>query len=139
VVWRDRPFVKEHVRCIVHVPIGMGRAIGRAMAKIEQAGARSPQGLMLADETSLWGADLYIDAIGPVPGAEIATLSGRFLTRVYDGPFRDAGTWIADMTRHVEALGHHVQKIYFGYTTCPRCAEAYGHNYVVAFAKIADV
>jgi hypothetical protein len=136
--WHDRLFVKEHVRCALHVPIGFGRAVTRAMAKIERAGASPAHPLMLTDETSAWGTDLYIDVTRPVPGAEMATLSGRFLTRVYDGPFRDAGAWIRDARRHATALGHRVDKTYLAYTACPRCAKARGHNYVVVFARIAD-
>jgi hypothetical protein len=30
-------------------------------------------------------------------------------------------------------------KIYLGYTACPKCAKAYGKNDVVLFAKLADV
>jgi len=31
-----------------------------------------------------------------------------------------------------------LDKLYFGYTTCPSCAKAYGKNYVVLFAKVDD-
>jgi hypothetical protein len=29
----------------------------------------------------------------------MTTLSGTFLTKVYEGPYRDAGKWAADMQR----------------------------------------
>lgn len=138
VVWRDHLFVKEHVTSLFHIPLNMGAKIVRAKAKIDAAGAEPSHPLMLSDEKSPWGADLFIDVSKPVPGAEMATLSGTFLTKVYDGPFSDAGKWAEDMKRHVESTGHTMQKLYFAYTTCPRCAKAYGHNYVVLFAKVGD-
>jgi hypothetical protein len=92
--------------------------------------------LVLSDETSLWGADIYIDVSKPVPGAEMAEISGQFCTKVYEGPFKDAGKWAEDMRQHVTQLGHQVEKIYFVYTTCPSCAKAYGKNYVILFAKV---
>jgi hypothetical protein len=137
VVWRDHFFVKEHVTSLFHVPLDMGRKIVRAKAKIDAAGAEPAQPLMLSDEGA-WGSDLYIDVSKPVPGAVMATLSGRFLTKVYDGPYRDAGKWAEDMKREVESKGHTVEKLYFAYTTCPSCAKAYGHNYVVLFARVGD-
>lgn len=137
-VWRDHPFVKEHVTSLFHVPINMGRKIVRAVEKIDAARAEPPQRLMLSDERSPWGADLYIDVTGPVPGAEMATLSGTFLTRVYDGPYRDAPKWVAEMKRWVASKGREAGKLYFAYTTCPNCAKAYGHNYVVLFARVGD-
>ena len=35
-----------------------------------------------------------------------------------------------------EARGKKLETLYFGYTTCPACAKAYGENYVVLFAKV---
>lgn len=34
--------------------------------------------------------------------------------------------------------GRTLEKLYFGYTTCPKCAKAYGKNYVVLFAKVGE-
>ena len=66
------------------------------------------------------------------------TLSGTFLTRVYDGPYRNAPKWVEEMKRWVASKGRKADKLYFAYTTCPGCAKAYGHNYVVLFARVAD-
>jgi hypothetical protein len=41
------------------------------------------------------------------------------------------------MRRFVAERGKKLEKLYFAYTTCPACAEAYGKNYVVLFAKVA--
>lgn len=41
------------------------------------------------------------------------------------------------MQGHVAAKGRTLEKLYFGYTTCPKCAKAYGKNYVVLFAKVS--
>lgn len=136
VVWRDKLFVKEHVHAFFHVPLDMGKKIVGAKAKIDAVGAGPPQPLRLSDETSLWGSDLYIEVTHPVPRAEMASLSGTFLTRVFDGPFRDAPSWAETMKRHVAAQGRTLRKLYFAYTTCPACAKAYGHNYVVLFAEV---
>jgi hypothetical protein len=40
------------------------------------------------------------------------------------------------MTRRVEAAGRKVRRMYFFYTTCPKCAKKYGKNYVVIFAQV---
>jgi hypothetical protein len=138
-VWDDKPFVKEHVHAFFHVPLDMGKKVVRAKARIDAAGADPAQPLMLSDETSRWGTDLYIEVTRPVPAADMATLSGTFLTQVFDGPFRDAPRWVEAMKRHVASRGRDLQKIYFGYTTCPSCAKAYGHNYVVLFAQVFPV
>ena len=37
----------------------------------------------------------------------------------------------------LEQRGHKVDAIYYFCTTCPKCAEVYGKNYIVAVAKLA--
>jgi len=91
---------------------------------------------MLTDEKSLWGADLYIDVAKEVPGAQMAMLSGTYLTKVFEGPYKNAGKWAKEMEVYVKSKGRELKKLYFSYTTCPNCARAYGKNYVVLFAQI---
>jgi hypothetical protein len=49
-----------------------------------------------------------------------------------------APKWAQQMSDHVAARGRSLEKLYFGYTTCPKCAKAYGKNYVVLFAKVKE-
>ena len=41
------------------------------------------------------------------------------------------------MVKQVEDRGQEPKNIYFFYTTCPKCAKAYGKNYVVGVAQLA--
>jgi hypothetical protein len=75
VVWRDRLFVREHVKGFLHVPLNLGKTVANATQ---------------------------------------------------------------DMARYAASKGRAIDKLYFGYTTCPKCAKAYGHNHVVLFARVAD-
>lgn len=136
--WRDEPFVKMHITSLFHVPLNMGKQVTRANALIEAAAATPKVPLMLSDESSPWGADLYIHVTKPVPDAQMATLSGTFLTEVFEGPFRDAPKWAEQMRGYVASKGKTIQKLYFAYTTCPACAKAYGKNYVVLFARVSQ-
>lgn len=134
--WEDKLFVKDHVASFLHMPLNMGGKIVKNMALIEKAGAQAPHQLMLTDEKSMWGADIYIDAAKDVPGAQMAALSGNFLTKVFEGPYQNAGKWAQEMKTYVEGKGKRIKKLYFSYTTCPKCAKAYGKNYVVLFALV---
>ena len=137
ITWEQNRFVKTHVHSAFHIPLDMGRKVMQSMHLIEAAHATAAGTPMLSEERSPWGSELYINVTGPVPGAEVVTISGTFLTKVFEGPFNNAPKWAADMRQYVEAKGQSLKKIYFGYTTCPRCAKAYGKNYVVLFAQIA--
>ena len=136
IVWKDKLFVKDHVLCFLHLPLNMGKKIIRNMELIEKANAKAAQQLMLTDEKSLWGADIYIDVSKNVPEANMSKLSGRFLTKVFEGPYQNAGIWAKEMMDYVKNKGKKLNKLYFSYTTCPGCAKVYGKNYVVLFARI---
>ncbi|MBE0480077.1 MAG: hypothetical protein IBX68_03765 [Dehalococcoidia bacterium] len=136
IVWDRKQFVKDHVRSLFHVPLNMGKVVIRNMDLIEKAGARSPYQLMLCDEKSMWGSDIFIDVSKDVPGAQMASLSGKYLTRVFEGPYQNAGKWAREMNVYVASKGRQLKKMYFSYTTCPACAKAYGKNYVVLFAQV---
>lgn len=137
ITWKEKIFVKDEVRCLMHVPVNMGKVVTKNLALIEKAQAKPAIQLMLVDEKSAWGEDLYIDVSKDVPGAEMATISGTFLTKVFEGPYQDAGKWAEEMTEYVKGKGKELMKMYFSYTTCPNCAKAYGKNYVVLFAQVA--
>jgi hypothetical protein len=136
ITWKDKLFVKDHVTSFLHIPLNMGAKIVKNMARIEKAHAKAPYQLMLTDEKSSWGADIYIDVSKKVQGAHMATLSGTFLTKVFEGPYQLAGKWAGEMKNYVEKKGGTLKKLYFSYTTCPKCAKAYGKNYVVLFAQV---
>ncbi len=136
IVWKDKVFVKDHVSSFLHIPLNMGKKIVKNMELIGKANAQAPYHLMLTDEKSMWGSDIYIDVSRDVPGAQMAKLSGTFLTKVFEGPYQNAGKWAQEMKEYVEGKGKEIKKLYFSYTTCPSCAKAYGKNYVVLFAQI---
>jgi len=64
--------------------------------KARAAGVNFMGGLCLSDHTSMWKMDLYAAVDKELPGAENVTLSGKFYSRVYEGPFKDTGKWCKD-------------------------------------------
>jgi hypothetical protein len=134
--WKGKRFIRDRVRSFLHIPLNFGLVMRRNSAAIAAAGAWPERLLVLSDENSLWGADVYIEVAKDVPKARMAWISGTFMTRVFEGPFQEMRRWIAEMTRRVEAAGRKVRRMYFFYTTCPKCAKKYGKNYVVIFAQV---
>jgi hypothetical protein len=139
-IWKDKLFIKDTMPQFMHMPLPgtFGKAVATMWKKIEDAGA-SPDikdFIMLATESSPWRGEVYINATKDVPNANNIRLSGTFLTKVFDGPYNAVPKWIKDMAAFVASRGKTVKKYYFYYTTCPKCAKIYGHNYVVAFAEV---
>ena len=136
ITWKDKLFLKDHVRSIFHIPLNFGKVIVKNMEKIEKAKALSKKPLMLSDENSLFGSDVYIAVDREVPDGKMVKISGTFLTKVFEGSFAKMGKWIKEMKEYVESKNRQMKKLYFFYTTCPSCAKHYGKNYIVILAKV---
>jgi len=52
--WKDKKFIQDKVFTLFHMPVNFGTVVKRMMAKIEKAGAKTPDGMGLSDHTSLW-------------------------------------------------------------------------------------
>lgn len=134
--FRDKLFVKDHTISLFHIPLNYGKVMKRNMEKIEKAGVKAAEPLMLSDESSLWGSVIYIAVDKELPGSEMVKISGNFLSKVFEGSYNDMGKWTEEMKKYIEAKGKKMKKLYFFYTTCPACAKAYGKNYTVLLAEI---
>ncbi|PKM87008.1 hypothetical protein CVU83_03510 [Candidatus Falkowbacteria bacterium HGW-Falkowbacteria-2] len=137
IVWEGKRFLKDKVCCFLYVPLNFGGAMTRLMKKVEKVGAQVPDNVCLSDQVSKWKMNLLLAVDKEVEGAESEIISGRFLSKVYEGNFRDVGKWMADAKTSAEANKNTVIKQYMWYTTCPKCAKKYGKNYVVIFSQIA--
>lgn len=136
VSWKDKLFVKDHVTSVFHVPLNYGAKMNKNMALIKAAAAEPEHPLILTDESSGWGADIYIAVSKDVPGARMTKLSGTFLTKVFEGSYSRAGDWGKEMAAYVLSKNAAPGKLYYFYTACPKCAKAFGKNYVVLFAQV---
>lgn len=133
----DKPFVKARTRSLFHVPLNMGAVFSRTFKAIEAAGAQPADELIvLSRDASAWTGEHYFAVRGDVPGQETVRLSGDFLTKVFEGPYREARRWCDDTARYAKERGKAVDDLFFFYTTCPKCAKTYGRNYVVAVARV---
>lgn len=133
----DKLFVHATTRSLMHVPINMNTVFTRVQQHIEDAGAQDKDSyLVLSRDLSASEAEHYFAVTKDVPGEEMVRMSGEFITRVFEGPYRHAKNWAHDMEVAAEAAGHEAKRIFMFYTTCPRCARVYGKNYVVGVAQI---
>lgn len=134
--WKDKKFIKDNVFTLFYIPVSFGKAMVRLNKAVTNAGATIPDGLGLSDHTSKWNMDLYLAVDKEIPGAENTTLSGKYFSKVYEGPFRDTEKWCKDFENILKSKGLTQKKMYMWYTTCPKCAKKYGKNYVAIMANV---
>lgn len=97
----------------------MRQVIARSIKKIKRADALVPKLLMLSDEKSLFGSDLYIAVSKEVPDAETTKMSGTFLSKVFEGSYKNMKKWIEEMNEYVKSKGKEVKEMYFSTPLVP--------------------
>ena len=137
IIWNNKLFVADHILSFYHMPLTLNGKAAKNIKLIIKAQADIPDYLMLVDENSKWGADIYIEVSKDVPRTKMTTLSGTFLTKVFEGPYKNIGIWAKEMDDYVKSKSKTINKLFYFYTTCPKCAKAYGKNYVVLFAQVS--
>jgi hypothetical protein len=136
IVWKNKLFLKGSIACIFYMPFGFDTFMRRSMGQIAKAGALAKTPILLYDAKSPFGADIYIAVEKEVSGSQHERISGNFLSKVFEGEFKDSGKWAEEMKKFAASKGKKMKRLYFYYTTCPACAKVYGHNYVVLLAQI---
>lgn len=130
-------FARAKTHSVFHIPIDMGPVFAKTFKAIEAAGAQPPnQTIVLSRDLSPWSAEHLFAVTAPVEGLEMARLSGDYRTRVFEGPYQDAPNWVRGFNDELNRRGERAERTYFFYTTCPKCAKAYGKNYVVGVAQV---
>lgn len=135
--FENKRFLRAETRSAMHIPLNMGRVFSRVLGKVETAnGFSKGEYIVLSHDTSPWKAEHLFAVNKDIPGEEMQALSGDFVTRVFEGPYSHAKQWHDDMQQALRAEGKEPKGIYFFYTTCPKCAKAYGKNHVVGVASV---
>lgn len=134
--WSDKKFIKDKVCTMFYMPLNFGKVMRRMNKKVEGSGATIPDWLCLSEHTSKWNMDIYLAVDKTIEDAENITISGTFLSKVYEGNFNKTGEWCKDFELFAKNQGKQVKKMYMWYTTCPKCAKKYGKNYVVIVAEV---
>lgn len=134
--WNNKKFIKDSVRTFFYMPLNFGPVMRRLSRKIERHHVAVPDNLGISDHTSRWNMDIYLAVDKELPDAENITLSGRFASKVYEGPYRDTTKWGKDFNAWCSQCNVHPARYFMWYTTCRKCAKKYGKNYVVMMAML---
>jgi hypothetical protein len=90
----------------------------------------------MSREQSAWSADHLFAVTKEVPNQEMVQVTGDFVTKVFEGPYKKMPQWCEELNEGIRAEGKDAKETYFFYTTCPKCAKTYGKNYVVGVAQV---
>ncbi|MFZ3230985.1 MAG: hydrolase [Pseudobdellovibrio sp.] len=135
--FKNKLFLKAKTHSLFHIPIDMGGVYTKTMKSIEEEKAEDEKSfVVLSKEKSPWIAEHYFLVNKEIPGKEMVRLNGDYITKVFEGPYKDMPAWENELELLVQSKGKKLKDTYFFYSTCPKCAKAYGKNYVVGFAEV---
>lgn len=135
----NKKFIRMHTRSFLYMPLNMTHVMTTLQQQASQAKAEMPpqNAMILSRDLSPWKAKHLYAVSKSVPGADNVTLTGEYLTKVFEGPFQNAKKWYESLLSFTKSKGKTAQKTYFFYTTCPKCAKHYGKNYTIGFAQVS--
>ena len=137
--FEDKLFLRARTTSVDYVPMDMGPVFERTFAAIQKAGAYDEKDfIVLSRDLSPSEAEHYFAVAKEVPDQEVVRWSGDYLTKLFEGPYEKVPEWEQALLAEVKHRGRETSRTYFFYTTCPKCAAAYGKNYVVAVAALAE-
>jgi hypothetical protein len=139
--WNNKQFIMESMPTLFHMPLPP--IINKKMTKLndlaEKADALEADKLdilVLFHDPSAFKSEIMWSVNKEVSGANNVTVSGTFVSKVFDGPYNDVPKFMKEMDSYLAERGKKALDYYVHYAYCPGCAKKHGHNYVVLFAKV---
>ena len=97
ITWTDKTFVVDGTYCLFYIPLGFGKAVRRAISKIEHSKTQVPKEdfMILSDCHSPWWSDVLVTTSKDqdVEGAKVEKISGSFVAKAYEGDYSNMGKW----------------------------------------------
>jgi hypothetical protein len=139
--WDHKKFIKGTVPTFFHIPLPpmIGNRITKMMKLAE--GSKSLSGnreeiLVLFTDPHAFMSEIYISVTNEVPNANNTTLSGNYISKVFDGSYNEIPKFIKQMDAYLQKRKEEAERYYVHYAYCPKCSKEAGHNFMVLFAQI---
>jgi len=138
--WKDKLFIKESMATFFHIPFPwiIKKKIAKLCDTAKNARAELPDQdfLMLFKDPSAFKSNLYLAVTKSVKDVDNVKISGTFMAKVFDGPYKDIPKFMKQMNEELAKKGKTAKTYYVHYAYCPECSKKYGHNYMILFAAM---
>lgn len=133
----NKQFIRMYTRSFLFMPLNMGKVMAALNQAASQVNALMPpeQTMILSRDLSPWKAEQMYAVTKPVEGVDNVALNGTFLTKVFEGPYKNAKQWFSALQDLATRKNRTAERVYLFYTTCPKCAKHYGKNYTIGFVQ----
>jgi len=141
--WENKKFIKASIPTLFHIPLPpmIGEKVTKMVKMAEDSNKLSDDKeeiLLLFYDPSAFKSDLYLSVNDIVSGAVNTTLSGTYMSKVFDGAFNAVPKFIKQMDTYLGKQDKKAHNYYIHYAYCPKFAKEAGHNYMVLFAEVGQ-
>ncbi|MFH1767359.1 MAG: hydrolase [Patescibacteria group bacterium] len=139
--WDNKIFIQESIPTLFHIPFPpmIGKKI-TSMQKMAEATGSMPLNtedtLILFEDPSPFKSNIYLSVTKQVPGAKNISLSGVFISKVFDGAYNAVPKFIKEMDTYLSEQNKTAKRYFIHYAYCPQCAKDKKRNYMILFAEI---
>ena len=97
---------------------------------------KQTRGSGLFTDPSAFKSEIYVSVTGNVPEANNTSLSGTFMSKVFEGPYNSIPKHMKVMDEYLAKQDKKAKKYYVHYAYCPGCAKKFEYNYMILFAQV---
>lgn len=138
--WENKQFITEWIPTLFHIPfppmIGMKMTKMCKLAEASQAMIKDMSDMLaLFHDPHPFKSEIFMSVTKEVPQANNTTISGSFISKVFDGPYNAVPKFIKEMDEYLAKDNKKAKDYYIHYAYCPKCSKKYGHNYMILFAQ----
>jgi hypothetical protein len=136
--WYDKPFIKESMTTFFHIPFPwtLNKKITKLCTLADSCNSSASDVLLLFRDPSTFKSEIYLSVDKEISKALNVKITGDFIAKVFSGPYREVPKFIKLMDEYLDKKGKKAKDYYIHYAYCPKCAEKYGNNYMIIFAKL---
>jgi len=139
--WYNKPFIKETMPTLFHIPLPLvlNKKITKLCKMVEvanQAEVNAEDTLLLFRDPTAFKSEIYLSVAGAVSGADNENISGKFIAKVFSGPYNAVPKFIKELDEYLAKEGKKAKDYYIHYAYCPKCAKKYGDNYMIIFGRV---
>lgn len=139
--WDHKKFIKATVPTFFHIPLPpmIGNRITKMMKLAEDSKSLSENTediLVLFTDPHAFMSEIYLSVTNEIPNAKNTTLSGNYISKVFDGAYNEIPKFIKQMDAYLQKRKEEAERYYVHYAYCPKCAKEAGHNFMVLFAQL---
>lgn len=132
----DLCFVKAESNAFMHIPLNLGSVMTRVQMKIDEEEAQPDHKyLILSKDVSAFKTVHYFYVQSHMTKMNLEKVKGVFEARVFEGGYNELPNWMQEIEEDWQSKGKQLSEQYTFYTTCPKCAKTYGHNYIVLLTR----